>query len=405
MTTTPDITEWLPSSDAEAADVYIGKIPIRNIWLLLLYASELYQYLPRHRRVALEEAPDNIPDLVAEILTYAVERRLRRNLSFGYQRVNADLTRVRGSINFLRTECHQLLQRGKVASTYEELTVDTLRNRFVKAALLELSRAVNHRDNQKLVRKCRVASGRMARAGISDSPASMYRRRRQEFSTSRINTEDREMLAAARLAFDLSLPTEDAGASRLAMPSYERESWALFEGAVRGFYAKNLGDKGWEVSRGSRTHWPVEPEQRTPRLILPSMQTDIVLKRPNPQHRIIVDTKFKSVMVRGRDGRETLRSGDIYQLYAYLRSQEKPCDQLSINSTGILLYPAIHAHVDDAAIIQGHEVRFATVDLTADSQSIRRRLLDVAMQSPLQTLASKRAGSVPSIGVKARHPF
>ena len=264
--------------------------------------------------------------LVAEILTYAVERRLRRNLSFGYQRVNADLTRVRGSINFLRTECHQLLQRGRVASTYEELTVDTLRNRFVKAALLELSRAMNHRDNQKLVRKCRVASGRMARAGISDSPASMYRRRRQEFSTSRINTEDREMLAAARLAFDLSLLTEDAGASRLAMPSYEGESWALFEGAVRGFYAKNLGDKGWEVSRGSRTHWPVEPEQRTPRLILPSMQTDIVLKRPNPQHRIIVDTKFKSVMVRGRYGRETLRSGDIYQLYAYLRSQEKPCD-------------------------------------------------------------------------------
>ena len=391
MTTTPDITEWLPSSDAEAADVYIGKIPIRNIWLLLLYASELYQYLPRHGRVALEEAPDNIPDLVAEILTYAVERRLRRNLSFGYQRVNADLTRVRGSINFLRTECHQLLQRGRVASTYEELTVDTLRNRFVKAALLELSRAVNHRDNQKLVRKCRVASGRMARAGVSDSPASMYRRRRQEFSTSRINTEDREMLAAARLAFDLSLPTEDAGASRLAMPSYEGASWALFEGAVRGFYAKNLGDKGWEVSRGSRTHWPVEPEQRTPRLILPSMQTDIVLKRPNPQHRIIVDTKFKSVMVRGRDGRETLRSGDIYQIYAYLRSREEPSDQLSINSTGILLYPAIHAHVDDAAIIQGHEVRFATVDLTADSQSIRRRLLDVAMHSPLQTLASKRA--------------
>ena len=389
MTTTPDITEWLPSLDAEAAVVYIGKIPIRNIWLLLLYASELYQYLPRHRRVALEESPDNIPDLVAEILTYAVERRLRRNLSFGYQRVNADLTRVRGSINFLRTECHQLLQRGKVASTYEELTVDTLRNRFVKAALLELSRAVNHRDNQELVRKCRVASARMARAGISDSPASMYRRRRQEFSTSRVNTEDREMLAAARLAFDLSLPTEGVGASRLAMPSYEGQSWALFEGAVRGFYAKNLGDKGWEVSRGSRKRWSVE--QSTPRLILPSMQTDIVLERPNPQHRIIVDTKFKSVTVRGRDGRETLRSGDIYQIYAYLRSREEPSDQLSINSTGILLYPAIHAHVDDAAIIQGHEVRFATVDLTADSQSIRRRLLDVAMHSPLQTLASKRA--------------
>ena len=55
---------------------FIGQIPVRNIWLLLLYASRLYRELPASRRVDLEDAPDHIPHLVAEILTNAVERRL-----------------------------------------------------------------------------------------------------------------------------------------------------------------------------------------------------------------------------------------------------------------------------------------------------------------------------------------
>ena len=49
----------------------IGAIPVRNVWLLMLYASRLYQELPSRRRYGAEENPDDIPDLVAEILTHA----------------------------------------------------------------------------------------------------------------------------------------------------------------------------------------------------------------------------------------------------------------------------------------------------------------------------------------------
>ena len=82
----------------------VGRIPVRNIWLLMLYASELYRELPQARSVAVEEDPDDLPNLVAELLTRAVERRMRRNLSFGYRRRHADLDRVRGRIDLLRTE-------------------------------------------------------------------------------------------------------------------------------------------------------------------------------------------------------------------------------------------------------------------------------------------------------------
>ena len=45
------------------------------------------------------------------------------------------LNRVRGRIDLLNTEKHQLLERGKVACQFDELTINTARNRFVRAAL------------------------------------------------------------------------------------------------------------------------------------------------------------------------------------------------------------------------------------------------------------------------------
>ena len=56
----------------------IGRIPVRNLWLLMLYASNLFRDL-EIARVAVEENPDDIPDLIAEMLCHRVERsRIRR---------------------------------------------------------------------------------------------------------------------------------------------------------------------------------------------------------------------------------------------------------------------------------------------------------------------------------------
>ena len=65
-------------------------------------------------------------------------------------------------------------------------------------------------------------------------------------------------------------------------------------------------------------------------------------------------------------------------MYAYLRSQERSDDPASPVASGMLLYPSVGRHVDEAATIQGHRIRFATVDLTADGPAIRERLLSLA---------------------------
>ena len=138
---------------------HIGRIPVRNIWLLMLYASRLYRVLPMHRRSTVEEEPDQLPDLVAEILTHAVERRLRRNLSFGFRQREADLNRVRGRIDLLRTERRQLLRRGRVACRFEELTVDTPMNRYVRAALVRVGKSRRRPPTRPRMPEGRIHAG------------------------------------------------------------------------------------------------------------------------------------------------------------------------------------------------------------------------------------------------------
>lgn len=186
---------------------YVGSIPVRNLWLLMLYGSRLFRELPAARRYAAEENPDDIPDLVAEILVRAVQRRLRRNLSAELQVTHADLTRVRGRIDHLRTRRHSLLERGRVACVFDELTTDTPRNRHVLAALHKLLQTVSDGD---LARRCRSAAGALERAGVKPQQAGRPQSARTlSHAAGRVNSEDRQMLAAARLAFRLRLPTED----------------------------------------------------------------------------------------------------------------------------------------------------------------------------------------------------
>ena len=361
---------------------YIGRIPVRNIWLLMLYASELYRVLPEIRRVEVENDPDELPELVAEILTRAVERRLRRNLSHGFRQREADLSRVRGRIDLLRTERHQLLQRGLIACRYDELTVDTPQNRYVRAALYRIAKTVRASE---LAHRCRAEATYLERAGVGGGSFTSNVDRELRGTVHQLgymDAEDRQMMVAAHLAFNLALPTEESGRARLPMPSRE-EQWArrLFERAVGGFYDVTLSPHGWKVFRGLILQWPYRIGTNGIGTILPSMKTDIVLEHSTG--RIVIDTKFAPALKQGWYREQTLSSGYIYQMYAYLRSQENRDDPLSRNSTGIVLHPTVEEELDEAAMIQGHELRFTTVNLAADSSAIRERLTAIVKANRL----------------------
>ena len=349
---------------------YIGRIPVRNLWLLLLYASDLYRSLGNDH-VDQENNPDDLPNLVAEILAYAVEERQRRRLSLDYRMQEAVLHRVRGRINVLTTERHQLLARGIIACRFENLTIDTLRNRFVRAALETISRLASR---PKLIHRCRKLASDMRAMGVSGTRPTRLQMSSDRFG--RHDAADRYMVAAAKLAFDLALPTEVAGSNALPLPDRE-EVWArrLFEHAVGGFYRVVLPRKEWRVATGSRLNWQIQESTPGIEPILPNMQTDIVLNHTTSARRIVIDTKFNSILTSGWHRDQTLRSSYLYQIYAYLRSQVGQGDASADRAEGLLLHPSVGERIDETAVIQGHRIRFATVDLTASTSTIREQLL------------------------------
>lgn len=353
----------------------IGGIPVRNLWLLMLYASNLFRHIERYKKVSVEKNPDDIPDLVAEILVREVDIRLKRNMSLGYKSRKAVLRRVRGRIDLMSTERHRLPDLGMIACRFNEMTVDTPRNRFVLVALEQIARIRTLRKG--LARRCRVLALRLKRIGITGEKPE-----RAEVSFKRFGRHevaDQKMVHAALLAFNLGLPTEYEGTKLLLLPNREILWWVrkLYEKGVAGFYKEVLSEKGWAVNPGRRLDWSREGETSGIRRILPSMQTDIVLDHRDKKRRIIIDTKFNSIVTRGRYRDETLSSPYIYQIYAYLKSQKGQGDHLADKAEGLLLHPSVGDTVNEAVIIQGHEIRFATVDLSADTKEIRRQLLKV----------------------------
>ncbi len=335
------------------------KIPIRNVWLLQLFASSLYAS-GGQSLVEAEENPDNLPELVAHILAGEVTQRLHTGLTVGFQESRRNLTRVRGRINVLPTERGALLRRGLVSCTFDEIVTDIPSNRLVRAALERAATLVPHEPKfRSLALQLHAAGVRGAPPRLSHVPTMLRQR---------LLARDRLMLTAAELLMTLSIPTTDDGSKMLPLPSLDdRFMRKLFEHAAVGLYRHKLEPHGWHVSHSKRQKWPTESTSEGILQILPGMELDIVLEAPlttgQPPRRLVIDTKYTSITKPGHYRESTLSSDYVYQIYAYVKSQDQT--ENPHKAEGLMLHPSIGERVDEEAVIQGHRIRFATVDLTA----------------------------------------
>lgn len=343
-------------------------IPLRNIWMLFLYAADLVQFRGRFDH-QVETARD-LPDLVARLLTHVVEERLRRNLSRGYRPQAATLSRVRGRIDMLETTTRQFMDRGRIACRFEEHTMDTPRNRLVMAALQRLAARV---ADDLVAHRCRQLAGDFTRIGVVGPRPSWVELASDQIG--RNEAADRFMVALARMVFDTIIPTEEAGGVSGALPdSTDHLIRRLFERAVGNALRLELLPKGWSVTQGKRLSWPTTAASPGIAAILPGMQTDIELNHAATGRRIVIDTKFTAVFTASTYRDQILKSGYLYQLYTYLRSQERPDDPASLTAEGMLLHPQTEGAVDEVMTIQCHRMRFKTIDLTGDPREFERNL-------------------------------
>ena len=348
-------------------------IPLRNIWLLFVYAADLVRFKDE-AKVEAESARD-LPELLARLLVRVVQQRLRRNLSRGYRARHAVLSRVRGRIDLLSTASGQLLERGCVACRFEDHTMDTPRNQLVRAALDYLSMMLDESD---LAHECRALSQMLSRLGVSRQKPS-----RSTLATDQVGrneTADLLMMSLAQMVFEAVIPSEQVGTTQAVREDADVHLVRrLFEKAVANALRIQLLPLGWQVQHGRKLNWPLGMASDGIEEHLPGMQTDIELVHAGKKCKLVIDTKFTRIFTDSQYKSEILRSGYLYQLYAYLRTQEgKLHAQGVLRSEGMLLHPQYGQALDAYVDMQGHRMRFKTINLMSSADEFERQLLSIA---------------------------
>jgi 5-methylcytosine-specific restriction enzyme subunit McrC len=171
------------------------------------------------------------------------------------------------------------------------------------------------------------------------------------------------------LVHRLEMPTEGEGDHALAaLLKNEIVFHLLFERFVRNFYHLHLTD--YRVVR-ENLEWYDELGSG----FVPAMQTDITLIGKLPPHRrVVIDTKYSVTTL---SDRLKFKSENLYQIYAYLRTEEHR-NETYRQAEGMLLYPTTTHQVDGEMLVQGHRIRVVTVNLAEPWEQIEEHLLGLA---------------------------
>jgi len=101
------------------------------------------------------------------------------------------------------------------------------------------------------------------------------------------------------------------------------------------------------------------------------------MQERSTQLMIVLDTKFTAgSLVENQWSKAVFDSAHLYQLYAYLKSQEH-ISEAHRTAFGILLYPAAGGKFSERVKLQDQIIRIESVDLAAPWQEIEGQLLEI----------------------------
>jgi 5-methylcytosine-specific restriction enzyme subunit McrC len=339
-------------------------IPIENIYYLFCYAWNRFeeaQPIP----VGASPGPD-LPNLLARVMRGGLGAVLRRGLERTYQPFEDEIATVRGRID-LAASFRLIARKGRrLQCSFDELSHDSAINRILKASLLRLSRAPTL--DSELAKELRALAQRFP--NVAD-----IQLRRSSFTRIRLHRNNAHyglLLKIAELAFDCLIPHPSGkGFVFNDVLRDEKKMARVFEEFVRNFY------------RAEQRTFAVEPLTLMWDAIpltcgnlgqLPMMRVDIFLR--GEQRNIIIDTKYYADALQSYHGRESFHSGNLYQIFSYLKNAAAKHPELSA-ADGMLLYPEVHSTLDASYLIQGHRTRIATVDLAKPWPQIADRMIQL----------------------------
>lgn len=343
-----------------------AEIPILNIYYMLCYA---WDRLTAKDLVDVSQIEgDNIYNLFSRVLAKGISHLIKKGFHREYKLVHEVPVPLRGKINFNESLKKNSLRYGKLHCEFDELTHDVLHNQIIKATLHNLLKA------EGIDKSIKSDLVNIYRYFYDVGDIRLNKRLFAKVTVNKHNARYEFILELCELLYDNMLIDEHSGTRTFR--DFAREDGQMpyvFENFVRNFYKKHL--TGYKTSR-ENIAWDAKGDGLC---YLPIMQTDITLE--SSDRRILMDTKYYKQALKANMGQEKLNSGNLYQLYAYLKNSEGKTLKAGKSSVGILLYPQVGNALDLTYYMQGHALKICTVDLNVHWEEIQNRLIGIIANS------------------------
>lgn len=339
---------------------------IKNIYYMLSYAfTELKQ--GDYEDIAAEEF-ENVHNLLAAILMKGIGKQLKQGLYREYLNHKNDVNTVRGKIDMPGTISHQMTRKRMLTCDYDELSENNLLNQILKTTILLLLR--HSRVNQEY--KDNLKREMMFFSNVDVLDPKMIRWSAIRFQ--RNNSTYRMLIGLCQLILEGMLLTTDSGERRLASFFDEQRMNRLYEKFILEYYAKECPQV---KAAAAQIPWALDDGTGT---MLPIMQSDIMLTKGNKV--LIIDAKYYTHTTQTHFDVHTLHSGNLYQIFTYVKNKDAEFGNRPHTVSGMLLYAATDEAIqpDNSYQMSGNRISVQTLDLNQDFANISKKLDTIAAE-------------------------
>ena len=176
------------------------------------------------------------------------------------------------------------------------------------------------------------------------------------------------LISLCQLIIEGMLLTTDTGEYKLASFIDNQRMNRLYEKFILEYYAKECPQV---KATASQIPWSLDDGIGT---MLPIMQSDIMLSRGDDI--LIVDAKYYTHTTQTQYNVHTLHSGNLYQVFTYVKNKDAEYGSQPHSVSGMLLYAATDEAIqpDSSYHMSGNKISVKTLDLNRDFSEIAAQL-------------------------------
>lgn len=176
------------------------------------------------------------------------------------------------------------------------------------------------------------------------------------------------LISLCQLILEGMLLTTDSGEYKLASFVDEQRMNRLYEKFILEYYAKECPQV---IATASQIPWALDDGIGT---MLPVMQSDIMLTRGSEV--LIIDAKYYTHTTQTQYDVHTLHSGNLYQIFTYVKNKDTEFGDKPNKVSGMLLYAATDEAIqpDNSYQMSGNKISVKTLDLNRDFSEIAAQL-------------------------------